>query len=388
MAVFLLMNLCVVACAYMLVSKVFKFTSVLDGLVALFIFYLSQIIITELALGILGKLYLGNLLVLNLAVLIVLLVSTRNQKGCLGFKGTLVRADEILKSRVALFVICAISAFGSAKIIINLINPPFGWDSLNYHFTFAVEWLKHGNLNIPIVPSDDPSPSYYPINGSLFYLWLVFPLKSVFLADLGQVPFFAISCFAVYAISRKINLSSLYSFCCAGLFLLIPNFFKQLRIAYVDVMVAALFLACVNSLFLLEKEFSWRNSLIFSLGLGLFIGVKTTALPFSLLLFAPFLWFWIKKSKNASLLLASLALAIFLGGYTYIRNFIECGNPFYPLDVTVLGNRVFKGVIEPAIYRVHFILKDYSLTQALFHEGLGLQALLFILPAGAAAPVF
>jgi hypothetical protein len=42
---------------------------------------------------------------------------------------------------------------------------------------------------------------------------------------------------------------------------------------------------------------------------------------------------------------------------------------------------IFKGVMDAATYRAHFLKSDYSLEKILFHEGLGVQTIVFILPA-------
>jgi hypothetical protein len=316
---------------------------------------------------------------------------------------------ELLSNKVILFAIVVIVAFASVKIFINLINPPFGWDSLNYHFTFPVEWLKHGNLANPITICDDPGPSYYPINGNLFYLWLMLPLKNVFLADLGQIPFFVLAFLATYNISRKLEVNRTLSFYAAALFFIIPNFFKQLSIAYVDVMVTGLFLVSLNYLFLLNKELSLKNVLLYSISMGLLLGIKTISLPYSALLFLPFVFlFWKNINKPRSfysgeklqskkgrgkyyLFIISVLIIIALGGFSYIRNFIETGNPLYPLDLSarggsafggkLFGQTIFKGVIDNNTYRAHFKIEDYSLVKLLFHEGLGVQTLIFILPS-------
>jgi len=342
--------------------------------------YFSQIILTELVLGIAGILTLKNLILLNFGVMAFLSFLTKDRKssfntGCL--KDSL---KNILSNKILLFASCVILTFGAVKILINLVNPPFGWDSLNYHFTFAAEWLKHGNLNNPVTVFDDPSPTYYPINGSLYYLWLILPFKNVFLADIGQIPFFILAGISVYSISRKISLSREYSSYAAMLYLLIPNFFKHMQVAYVDAIVAACFLCAVNALFLLSDNFSLKNAIIFSVSSGLLLGTKTVALPYSILLFIPFAYFVTRNFKQKQTLAISILVIAALGGFSYIRNMIETGNPLYPLDFSVFGKNIFKGVMTKAVYSAHFKLQDYSLEKMFFHEGLGLQALVFLLP--------
>ncbi|OGX15635.1 MAG: hypothetical protein A2166_02575 [Omnitrophica WOR_2 bacterium RBG_13_41_10] len=289
-------------------------------------------------------------------------------------------------NKIEIFLLSVILGFGLVKILINLINPPFGWDDLNYHFTFAVEWLKHRNLENPIVAFCDPSPTYYPVNGSLFFLWFILPLKNVFIADLGQVPFFIIAFFVVYSLARKIDLSKEYAFFSASMFVLVPNYFKQLNIAYVDIMVAALFLAASNYLFLIykNKENYVKITILYSISLGLMLGTKTTALPYVPLLFIPFFVFCITKlnfKKCLAVLTVSVLFLILMGGFSYFRNLIETGNPLYPLNLKLFNEVIMKGVMDSAVYRAHTLPKDYSLGKILFSEGLGAQTVIFLLPA-------
>jgi len=388
MTALLFMNLAAGISAFLLGFKVLKPGNFVDSLLASFICYFTQIIATELLLGICGILYLNNLILLNLAVLLIIWLICAGKKHALAIPKPELRG--LFKNRIALFCACLIVSFGAIKILINLLNPPFGWDDLNYHFTFPVEWLKTGNLNNPITIADDPSPSYYPLNGSLIFLWCILPLRDVFLADVAQVPFFILAFLAVYSICRKLDLTRGNAYFAACLFTLIPNYFKQLQIAYVDVMVGALFLVCLNWLFLLQKQFSLGNVLIFSLSLGLLLGTKTLALPYAALLLIPFLYLSLKNGRGGVKLLPVILLTVIaLGGFSYIRNFLETGNPLYPLDLQLFGRNIFKGVMDAETYRAHFKPQDYSLTKFLFHEGLGVQTLIFIFPAVfIALPVF
>jgi len=380
MLIFLLMNSVVIASSLLLACKVFKFNLSIDYLITLFILYLAQIIATELFLGIFGILYLKNLILLNAGLLFLIWFTTRNKKFTCSFTGIKDALTQLFSDKVILLATAVILGFALVKVGINLVNPPFGWDNLNYHFTSPVEWLKHANLDNPITINDDPGPAYYPINGSLFFLWLIFPFKNVFLADLGQIPFFILAFLSVISIGIKLGLNRENSCLAACLFTLIPNYFKQMEIAYVDVMVAALFLAGLNFLLLLNKEASLKNVLIYNLTLGLFLGTKTVALPYAILLFIPLIYLYFNK-RYAQFLLLSLAIVIIFGGFSYIRNFIQTGNPLYPLDLKLFAKTIFKGAIDYQTYRAHFKTEDYALGKLLFHEGLGLQSLILILPS-------
>lgn len=378
---FLLMNTLSGVSALAIAGRVLRFTALPDALISGFIIYLAQVVASEVILGLTGRLFLPQLVLLNLIILLGVLFFTRKRQAFPFWAGKKELFIGLLNNRAALFILTVIAVFASVKVLINLFNPPFGWDALNYHFTFAVEWLKQANLDNPIVIADDPSPTYYPLNGSLFYLWLIFPFRSVFIADLGQAPFFILSFLAVYAISRKLGLERGSAFLAAGLFSLIPNFFKQLSIAYVDLMVAGLFLAALNFLFLISGKPDFKNTLLYGVSLGLLVGTKTVALPYAALLFIPFLVLCLKARQGYRLLAAAVLTIVFFGGLSYIRNWVETGNPLYPLELKFYGRQIFKGAMDSGVYRAHFKPEDYRLSKILFHEGLGLQTLIFALPA-------
>lgn len=381
------MNLIVGISSILLTYKILMFSNFIDSLLSLFILYIAQIVITQLLSGILNILYIHNVILLNLLILIIIWFFSRDKKFPFNFVSLREALIEIFSNKVILFCASLIIGFGLVKIFINLVNPPFGWDCLNYHFSFPVEWLKHGNLNNPITISDDPSPPYYPINGSLLFLWLILPLKNVFLADLGQVPFFILAFLAAYNISRKIGLNREMSFYAAGLFLITPNFFKQIEIAYVDVMVAALFLTGVNFLLALYKDFSLNNLILCPISLGLFLGTKTLAVVYVIAPILFFVWIIFKNINKVGFKKIVLYFVLFIllisvfGGFTYIRNYIQTGNPLYPADIEVLGKRIFKGVMPFSTYRSRWGKQDFNLEKLLFHEGMGGQFIIFIVPS-------
>ncbi len=382
------LNLSVFATSFLLTRHYFYFSSLLDSVISFFILFCAQIILTLQILGIIGALSLNNVLILNTTVLLAVFFSIKifriKQKNL--FNTSKVFIETIKLSRIETFCLFFILGFGLVKIFVNLINPPFGWDCLNYHFTFPVEWMKTGRLDNPMVVSDDPFPAYYPINGSLFFLWLILPFRSAYLADLGQLPFFIISFFALLSIANKLTLPRRYSFLAACLFVFIPNYFKQLQIAYVDIMIASTFLVSLNFLLGLKKDLNLKNFIIFTLSLGIFIGIKTPALVYSIFILLPFFFILFGNSKinflkKIEYLIFFTLLIMTFGCFSYLRNFFLTLNPFYPLNIKIFGKTIFKGAIDYATFIYRNEEGGRSLIKLLFHEGLGVQSLLIVLPA-------
>ena len=383
MFIFILLNTLVLLTSYRLARKYIPAENTSCRLLSLAVIFYSQIILIPLFWGILGKLSLGNLILSTLIIFSVVFFIVKPKKSN---SPIFVLPQEITANKIIVFCVSVLLGFALVKIAINLVNPPFGWDSLNYHFSFPVEWMKHKNLANPITINDDLGPSYYPINGSLIYLWGMYPLKNVFMADLGQIPFFVISFIALYGICRKFNISREYSFYAAGLFTITPNYFKQLEIAYVDVLVCAWFLSGCYFLLSVYREKRLKDVVLFSLSLGFLIGTKTIALPYAAVLAIIFTLVVLRyrqmlKPRGLSFyfFLAS-GLIIITGGYGYIRNFIQTGNPLYPLNVEFLGKTVFKGIFDKSAYTAHVDKSAYALSKILFSEGLGGGLILFVIP--------
>jgi hypothetical protein len=339
----------------------------------------------EQVLGVAGVLTLGNLILFSLTVSALAFVFKAAKD-----TGNANSVQQLFKdfranlkfTKFEYFCLAVLLGFGLVKLWINLVNPPFGWDNLNYHFTFPVEWIKHANLDTPIVVSDDPAPSYYPINASLIFMWFIFPLKNVFFADLGSLPFVLLSGILVYKIARNLSLERKFSFYAALAFMLIPNVFKQLEIAYIDIIVCAFYLAGLYFILKFKETFNFQYIVLSGISMGLLVGTKSLALVYALTLLVPLILLCLIKLKLKGLAYLGVVFVFvgIFGGFSYLRNLILLGNPLYPIDIVIFGKNLFKGVIDKASYSVHFIPEDYKLTKILYHEGLGAQATIFILP--------
>jgi hypothetical protein len=382
MLTLILLNFPVILFALAIISARGKHLSSADKFLTLFLVYFSYIIIAEQSLGIIGLLTLRNLFIVNLCVLCSVCFFHRKLRVVEVIDGYTRRLISELKvSRFTLFVLAVIIGFSLAKLYVNLINPPFGWDSLNYHFTFAVEWLKNKNLSTPLVVSDIPCPTYFPLNGSLIYLWFIYPFHNVFLADLGQAPFYFMALLAIYSICRKLDVSREIAFLAAVVMAITPNYFKQLSIAYVDLMVCAWFLLALNYLLSFYEDANWENTCLFSLSLGMLIGTKTMGLTYGFILVLFFLYLIVRKLDRKGIYkIATFAILLAVtGGFSYIRNFVLTGNPLYPLSLK-FNSLSLPGVMEKSNFVAFVNKSDFAFSTMLFHEGLGAGTLIFIIP--------
>lgn len=391
MLVLFFINAAIILNSYLLARLLFSTEPVLDFIISWFIVFFAQILLILQILGISGRLYSQNIIIASFVFLTAGFLLWRlfsfQKRDIINWQAFKCLSELNKVERLAFSILVG---FFIVKLVINLFNAPFGWDNLNYHFTFPVEWLKSDNLNCSISIFGDPSVSYYPINGNLFFFWLLFPLKNVFLADLGQFPFFICAFLATYSIARKLKVSRSYSFLAACLFSLIPNYFKQLKIAYVDIIVAALFLFSLNFLLAAKEKRSLKLLFLSGLSGGMLLGTKTTAMPLFLLLLIGMLlviFLNFRERLFLALLICGSVILVF-GGYSYVHSYFVTGNPLYPLNLRIFGMTIFKGVIDNSVYRTGILPGDFGLRRLLFSEGLGVQTFLFVFPLVLLSPLF
>lgn len=405
MVSFIALAVVTISSSWLFVRGYFNLRSFSDLILVFFILLFAQIVSVGLFLGTFGKFYFLNVFIAYLLILVLAIFGYRNKK-----LPQLLRPDieVFMDSKLILFAFSVFLAFFIVKGYLNLINPPISPDSLQGHLAFPATWIMHGNLEnrfcifgaTPILHPgsiETTAGTYYPINAQLFFAWLMLPLRNAFLADMGEVPFYIIGIIAVYSILRKYNVEKSLALLSGFLWVLIPNIFKQLKTAsQVDVICAVLFLLIFYALLLLKQDFSLRNSLLFGISVGLFVGTKIINLVWLTALMPVICYMFYLGVRNAKVTLnrifrslGIIVLCIILfGGYMYLKNFILLGNPVFPVDLTIFGKTIFKGLIDNATYAIKIAPGDgFNFIRVTFREGLGLQFLFFVLP-GTFVPLF
>ncbi|MBI4436615.1 MAG: hypothetical protein HY590_04305 [Candidatus Omnitrophica bacterium] len=377
------MNAMVAATTFTLAKSLFSLKGGRDLLLASFLLYLAEIFTVELFWSTWNRMRLLPILgTVSLLFLVTILFGRRKAESsiskefqeCLGW---------ITRNRILLFTASVLLGFLVTKVIYNLRYPPLGWDSIGYHLVFPVEWLKRGRIWFYQVVFSDPSPSYYPFMGGLYYFWLLLPFRNAFMADLGQLPFYLALLLATYGFSRRIGLDREISLYGAFLFGLIPNVLKQVEISYVDLIIASYFMSALYFLSLLSREWNFSHLFFVSLASGLLIGTKTHGLLWFALLCPYFLGVAVKhfRRKGETFLLYGatlLGVILLFGGLSYIRNYLLTQNITYPISLQI-GPYLAKGIISYADYRYN-AHGAFRWEEFYFHNGLGVQLLLLITP--------
>lgn len=232
---------------------------------------------------------------------------------------------------------CAIVAAFALRLQAGLHKTVFLYDTLSYHLHAPVTWLHDRRLEIVPAVFGDPAPAYSPSNVELWFLFLMAPLRSDYLAGAGQLPFAALAVLAVAATVREAGGRRVAALGAGLGFLLVPEIWQQAPTAMTDLAMAALLLASLPFVVRLSKTPTTRDGLACAAALGLALGTKyvgaVLVVPFAAL--AAIAAARQRRRPRPRDLVAVGALGLGTGGFWYARNAIVTGNPFYP--VSALG---------------------------------------------------
>ncbi|MBD0328262.1 MAG: hypothetical protein ICV68_17725 [Pyrinomonadaceae bacterium] len=255
-------------------------------------------------------------------------------------------------------------AFGAALFAVllgvNAITPPANWDSLTYHLTFPVEWYKQQRLALVVAPFGDPAPTYYPINVEIVYFWLLVPLHSLALANMGQAVFVIGAALGAYSAARHLGFAIRPALWASILTLCIPMLMVNgVLWSYNDAAMGATLVIALSFVLQFHREPTVRRACLCGLALGLFIGTKGPALLYSAPLFVGIFYRLSTLARHTPLrrvgaitVTGCLALVPF-AAYSYVRNWIITGNPLYPITVSVAGTTLWPGSTTFAWYQQH-----------------------------------
>jgi hypothetical protein len=362
-----------------------------ERIIGTFMLGLTQIILTELFLGVLfQKLYAIPLLALNAVVSGLVLFCALSGRVKLGngviAHSLLKEPRDKLKTLFSLLrhdwllPILAVLAFiiVSWTIFLGYLFPSYTWDGLWYHLPIVGYILQSGAIEeINNHFFIDQFINIFPKNIELFFLWNIIFLKSSTIVDLSQLLFAIMGIAVVFSICRKMGIQQELSLCAGLLFFFTPIIILQSTTNYVDVAITVLFLTALN--FLLPLGESDHKALhiathrryrlvLAGLSAGVLLGSKGSGPLFLAILTSVvfgqelkqqsirmnrnFYTFEVMKHAVKNTMLYFILPAVIVGGYWYGKNWVLYGNPVYPMDISFFGFTLFKGlykgIIEPA----------------------------------------
>lgn len=228
----------------------------------------------------------------------------------------------------------------------------FTYDVLSYHLHLPATWRATGRLSIVPTPFGDQAPAYAPGNAELLYQLLLSATGNVRLAHVGQAPFAALACLAIFAGGRTLRAGRTVAAGSALAFLLVPEVWQQASGAMTDLAAAAFFLAALPLFVRCSRPApAPADVLAGALALGLLLGTKylgaILAIPlltWALALGARAAGESVRSrgsSPSATARVRPLTVALCplivlgTGGFWYVRNAVVTGDPTFPVTLAM-----------------------------------------------------
>ena len=280
----------------------------------------------------------GHLLIMGA----VALIERRRPSGALayvraslrsGLRGVLSEVRD--RKRPALLILTSATLLvGLYGAVLAVWVPPNTLDSLTYHLSRIGYYLQFRGFD-PF-PTPDPRLIVFPANAEILILWTAAFLRSDRLAGMVQLAGWAASAVAVYGLAREIGLDRRAALFCAGYFALLPGAVLESTSTQNDLLVASFGL---SSLLFILWAARCRPTLHLALAgaaAGLMLGTKGTGVLIvpGLALIGVLVVKGGQVRRLPAGVLLGAALAVPLGAYFYLQNWLFYGSFFGPAGYT------------------------------------------------------
>lgn len=252
----------------------------------------------------------------------------------------------------ALTVACVAAMVASDARENRFLPPGAGlYDDVSYHLPAAALWSQTGDLRMLRFAYGDRSTCFYPFGGELASWILLSPFDgSDFLARWSQLPAALGILLLTWAMARRAGASGWGALVAAVATCAVPRLFPGLALSAGNDLWAALL--CLAALLLIPAEGASMR-----LGSWLLLGTALGAL--ALTKYVTLLWLpWLglaalpavaqvlgssDRRRGGWWILVGGGLALCVGGFPYVRNWVSTGNPVFPQPVSLLGWKLFPG---------------------------------------------
>jgi len=236
--------------------------------------------------------------------------------------------------------------FGLAMAIDQAVLAPGSVDVLNFHLPGVGAWMQSGSIWGVENFLADVAPGNYPNSGDVVLLAAVLPWSNDFLSHLSIYPFWALAGVAVYALATELRAPRPAAISAACLLLTIPVVaIPALVQSFPDAMLLASF--GTGLLFLLRHYRSGATAelVLAALALGLAFGTKWYGVSSVAVVFAVWAVASLLGRRGLATVARQGALIVGLvtlgGGFWLLRNWVGSQNPFFPVELSLLGIEIF-----------------------------------------------
>jgi len=351
--------------AWRLTLSLFSWDGRVDAFVRAGIIGFALIVVTGMTLGAAGHARLGPWLAASVAVFLVSRFLAPPERAAPSTESIPVQVVAI-----GVPLLACIAAVG-------LTHSPYTlYDSLSYHLYFPARWLQAGRLAIVPTPFSDPAQAYQPLNGELFFLWLMIPFHGDLLARIGQLPFLLMAAASLYLIARRSGAAPGHAGWAPLFLCLLRPVVEQAVGADVDLVCTAMFLASLYLGLVAADRGRSVDWLLWGVSLGLYLGSKYLALIYLPVLLIPA----VRPGGRARAFWGVQGLMLFAGPW-YLRNWLIAGSPIYPASLSLAGVTLAHGAYSrEALKHSVFHLAGIRLWPVVAARAFGAPAFVFWIP--------
>ena len=256
------------------------------------------------------------------------------------------------------------AVFVTAMLLDQATLAPGSVDILNFHLPGIGEWIQTGSIWGVHNFLPDVSPGNYPNSGDVILLAAVLPWRSDFLSHLAIYPFLALTSVGIYALAAELRAPRSASVLAGCLALTLPVVaIPALVHGFPDAVLLFAFSTGIVFLIRHHRGGATCELVLAGLALGLAFGTKWYGVSSVAVVVAV----WAVASLAAGRRLGAVArqgaalvgLIALVGGVWLLRNWIESGNPFFPVKVDPLGVTIFDAPRDVVRELGGFTIADY-----------------------------
>lgn len=207
------------------------------------------------------------------------------------------------------------------------VLPPMSDDPLTYHLPAAAVWLQNHRITVYETWFFNPANTYSPLGGSIFATWLIAPFGSDVAARFMQAPAVVAIYLAGVQLARRLGASMLVATLLGIAGAVCGPIVRQAALAKDDLFLAAFVLMFINAIARIDKLAPWRIGIAFGLAASMKLTCVYALAPALFLMIIP------RKRTPMPRLIIAVACAAVLAGPWYLRNWMQFGNPVFPLTI-------------------------------------------------------
>ena len=266
----------------------------------------------------------------------------------------------------AVVILGALACLGVALLWTLSVQPINEWDSLFYHLPTLANWYEAGHF-ARLAPQTDLTTSY-PYGWEVVSALLLMPFREDFLVALPNLIAWILLGLSIACIGLELGAATTAGVAAAALLLTLSGVADNVNTIHVDIALGAFFMAALYFalLHLQTKSMKWLGLCLAAL--GIVAGVKTSGLAYSALLLALLLALrsaggtrtarQVEKAdwSGWAIAIVGICCCLLTGGFWYIKNWVELGNPLGPVAVRIGGLVLFPGSIQAGELRATTLL--------------------------------